>query len=163
MSAVTVNDGISADEKNPRWGKVHFYKKNVVCSVQPHSVLMRVSFIGSLDNAASIWYFLSLTQCTSKLGSSWDMNEWMRIRDEPGIWQQIWFNFSEIKGIDLKDLYHYLLITSLLYLKSLSNGAVSERQFIYFENKVNFVVILYPKVYTIHDKQVWLFLRLCTV
>lgn len=83
--------------------------------------------------------FFCLTQCTSKLGSSWDMNEWMRIRDEPGIWQQIWFNFSEIKGIDLKDLYHYLLIISLLYLKSLSNGAVSERQFIYFENKVNFV------------------------
>lgn len=150
-------------KKTPDGAKYISTKNNVVCSVQPHSVLIRVSFIGSLDNAASIWYFLSLTQCTSKLGSSWDMNEWMRIRDEPGIWQQIWFNFSEIKGIDLKDLYHYLLIISLLYLKSLSNGAFLRDNSFILKIRWILCVILYPKVYTIHDKQVWLFLRLCTV
>lgn len=54
MSAVTVNDGISAGEKTLDGAKYISTKNNVVCSVQPHSVLMRVSFIGSLDNAASI-------------------------------------------------------------------------------------------------------------
>lgn len=126
-------------KKNPRWGKVHFYKK-LCCLFCATTFSADACIFYRITGQCSInMIFFCLTQCTSKLGSSWDMNEWMRIRDEPGIWQQIWFNFSEIKGIDLKDLYHYLLIISLLYLKSLSNGAVSERQFIYFENKVNFV------------------------